>query len=467
MVNLFKKFIPLFLLTLIIGLFFLTLTTPQNILAQKSNSPEQNSNYTIITPKKAEGMEVFAFQYTGKSRTSDDVIENNLELKIQETFTIEKLKNSLQNLKNLQVFTKIDSFLYLNNEGKLIVQFDFDEKWTLLPYILTGSGGGTTYLVVGLYETNFIGRLYTFNFTYGCKNGNCSTFIFFKNPSVLGSPVNVVSYFTKEHNIFNVYSRSRDILGTFANKRDMINVHTDVKVNPIFSIGLGMLYLDNKISESGINATSSENNKTLNYQLPVSTSSLAFQTRLTLGKINYDGLRADGLSSVTVLDTTAQAYPENEDNYTAIHSTLLFYKSNFNLGIIPLPKNSVFAMRNNISVTSSDITSQHYFVGGLDKIRGFYDGEFSGKFSWFSNFELRIPSIVTEYFAIQHAIFADTGYAANSFPDIFNKYTGVSLGTGIRILPLKVNRVALRFDYAYTLNPFNTYGISFGLLQFF
>jgi hypothetical protein len=50
---------------------------------------------------------------------------------------------------------------------------------------------------------------------------------------------------------------------------------------------------------------------------------------------------------------------------------------------------------------------------------------------------------------------------------MFSNYTGVSVGTGIRILPLKVNRVALRIDYAYTLNPFHTYGFNFGLLQFF
>lgn len=468
MLNLNKKTILLFFyIIFIIAFQILNYELMSIVYAQTLQVNEEKSSYTLITSKKAEGLIISEINFEGNSRTSDDVIENNLDLNENEPFSSEKLRSSLQNLKNLQVFSKIDVTLYLDKNNKLIVQFDIDEKWTLLPYFLAGSGGGTSYLVLGLYETNFLGRLYTFNFTYGCKNDNCSTFVYFRNPSILGSPFNIVSYITKEHNIFHVYDHDRNILGSFSNQRDMVNLFTDIKISPAFFIGLGVLYLNNEISESGITASDVANNKNRNYNVPPSTSSLAFETRLTLGKINYDGLKADGLSYVTVLDTTAQGYPNEDDNYNSVNSTLLFYRSNFDLGIIPLPKYTVFAMRSNISITSSDVTSQQNFIGGLDKLRGFYDGEFSGKFSWYSNFELRIPSLVTEYIAFQHAFFSDVGYAADTFPDIFNKYTGVSVGTGIRILPLKINRVALRFDYAYTLNPFNTFGFNFGLLQFF
>ncbi|WGL59434.1 POTRA domain-containing protein [Pigmentibacter sp. JX0631] len=462
-----KKVISFYLFITICELLLsCTFYSINSCFAQESNELDIK-NYTIITPKVAEGMIIADLDFQGNFRTSDDVIENNLELEENEAFTSEKLRVSMQNLKNLQVFSKIDVTLYLDDKNRLIVRFEIEEKWTLLPYFLAGSGGGTSYLVLGLYETNFIGRLYTFNFTYGCKNNNCSTFVYFRNPSVLGSAFNIVSYLTKEHNVFHVYNHDRDILGTFSNQRDMINLFTDLKITPSFFIGLGFLYLNNYISEEGIAASDSENNKNRKYNVPASTSSLALETRLTLGKINYDGLKSDGLSYVTIIDSTLQGYPSKEDNYTSVNSTLLYYKSNFDFGIIPLPKYTVFAMRSNISATSSDVTSQQFFVGGLDKLRGFYDGEFSGKYSWFSNFELRVPSLVTEYIALQHAFFSDVGYAADTFPGIFNKFTGVSVGTGIRILPLKINRVALRFDYAYTLNPFNTFGFNFGLLQFF
>lgn len=425
----------------------------------------------FLTPKEAEGLNISSINFVGNIRTNDDVIEEHLDFKEGQKFSQLTLKSSLQNLKNLQVFSTIDIQIVFNKENNKNIDLivNLEEKWTLLPYFLLGSGGGVSYLVLGLYETNFIGRLYTFNFTYGCKNDNCSTYFYFRNPSVLGSAFDLVNYITREHNIFHIYNENRSIIGTFANKKDMLTAFTDIKITPSFFLGIGFIFIDNDITDSGISSADVQTNRSYHYVPPVSSSSVALEGRLTLGKIDYDGIKADGTNLISILDTTGQSYPTSTDNYTALNNTLLYYSPNINLGLvtIPLPRLSYLAIRENISVTSSDVIPQQYFVGGLDKIRGFYDGEFSGKFSWYSNVELRIPSYVSENIAIQHAVFSDAGYAANFFSDIFTHNTSVSIGTGIRILPLKINRVAIRFDYAYTLNPFHTFGFNFGLLQFF
>ncbi len=466
-----KKIKKKFYCTLItIFITFLFIKTFQKTFSQ------ENSTFIVkpkkfLTPKEAEGLNISSINFEGNNRTSDDVIEDNMELKEGLSFSQQKLKNSLQNLKNLQVFSSIDIQIVLSPEGNKNINLtvNLDEKWTLLPYFLLGSGGGTSYLVLGLYETNFIGRLYTFNFTYGCKNDNCSTYLYFSNPSILGSAFNLVNYIKREHNVYRIYDHYRNIVGAFANKRNTLNTFTDIKITPSLLLGFGFLYLDNNITSDGISASGNNLNTQNNYIFPASTSSMALEGRLTLGKIDYDGMKADGVNFISILDTTGQSYAASTDNYTALNSTLLYYNSNINLGLftIPLPKLSYLAIRENISITSSDVASQQYFIGGLDKVRGFYDGEFSGKYSWFSNVELRIPSYVSENIAIQHSIFTDAGYAADSIPSIFTHYSGVSIGTGIRILPLKINRVAIRFDYAYTLNPFHTFGFNFGLLQFF
>jgi outer membrane protein assembly factor BamA len=456
-------FIPFFISILFITSF-------QNSFSQENNSillkPQK-----IFKPKEAEGMNISSITIEGNSRTSDDVIKNSIELRVGQSFSQEKLKNSLQSLKNLRVFSSIDIQILSNPENNLKVDLivNIDEKWTILPYFLIGSGGGTSYFILGFYDTNFIGRLYTFNFTYGCKNDNCSTYLYFRNPSVLGSAFNLVNYLIKEHNVYQIYDHNRNIVGAFSNKKNMIYAFTDIKINPSFFLGLGFLYLNNTITSDGISDADIYANNLYNYISPVSTSSVALEGRLTLGKIDYEGMKADGVNFISILDTTGQSYSESADNYSSLNSTLLYYNSKINLGLftIPLPKLSYLALRGNISVTSSDVASQQFFVGGLDKIRGFYDGEFSGKYSWFSNVELRIPSYVSNNIAFQHALFTDAGYAADTIPNVFNQYTGVSIGTGIRILPLKINRVAIRFDFAYTLNPFHTFGFNFGLLQFF
>ena len=451
-------------------LLFIFLHSVQNAFSEDL-LPIAYTPKIFLNPNEAAGLIISSINIIGNSRTSDDVIEENMDLNKDEIFTQDKLNSTLQNLKNLQVFSKIDIQIIKNKENKKKINLivNLEEKWTLLPYFLFGSGGGTSYLVFGLYETNFIGRLYTFNFTYGCKNENCSTYIYFKNPSVLTSRFNLVTYLAREHNIFRIYDNERTIIGTFASKKDFINVFTDIKVTPSLFLGVGFYYLDNQVSNDGIANGDEKTNVNNHFLFPASTSSVALEGRLTLGKIDYDGIKADGVTFVSILDTTGQSYTASTDNYTSLNSTLLYYNSNINLGLftIPLPKLSYFAIRANVSVTSSEVLSQQYFIGGLDKVRGFYDGEFSGSYSWFSNFELRIPSYVSENLAIQHAVFADAGFAKDSFKDLFTEKTGVSIGAGIRILPLKINRVAIRFDYAYTLNPFHTFGFSFGLLQFF
>ncbi|WP_161597620.1 POTRA domain-containing protein [Fluviispira multicolorata] len=424
-----------------------------------------------VLPINANNLIIKNIEINGNTQTSDDIILEQITLKENNRFYDSDLKNTIQNLKNLQIFLNIEIKLYKLNseENNIYLKINVEEKWTLLPYFLTGSGGGSSYLVVGLYDTNFLGRLYTFNFTYGCKNDNCSTFIFFRNPSILGGPVNLVINGARQHDIFHTYDKDRNITGSFSNKRNMLTSYADIKITNALSLGGGFIFYENNINTDGISNENIATNNNLNYNLPPSTTSLALEGRLTLGSINYDGIISSGVNFTSILDTTANMYTNPQNNYTALNNTLLFFHPNIPFGLfnIPLPRQSYLAIRANLSLTTSDILPQQYFLGGLDKIRGYYDNEFSGKFAWFSNIELRIPSYIGEYLTLQHAIFSDAGNATEKFENIVSPRTATSVGVGIRFLPMKINRVAIRLDYAYTLTPFHTFGFSFGLLQFF
>ncbi len=422
-----------------------------------------------LPPEACENLEIASVQMKGLVRTQEAFVFKKIDLLPKTSFQTHLFKNSLQNLKNLQIFSKINVKTYKNKKNQLDIIFEVEEKWTLLPYFLLGSGGGVSYLVIGLYDTNFLGQLYTLNFTYGCKNENCSTFLFFRNPSIFGSNFNLANYITQENNVFHMYNPDRSIRGSFTNKKEMFNSYTDFKINPSFLLGIGFLYQKNSLSSFGLTADHIQTNLSNKYVLPAQNSSLALETRVTLGKIDYDQVLQKGAQFVSILNSTGSAYKDKKNNYTSLNNTLLFY-----FPYTPFPflkifafKNAYFALRSNLSLTSSEQESQYYFVGGLDKVRGFYDVEFSGKYAWFTNFEYRIPSFINEYFMLQHAFFVDSGFASNTFFDLFSSKTGMSLGTGIRIVPLKINRVALRFDYATLLNPLKGFGINFGLLQFF
>ena len=458
-------------LKIIIQIFFLLFAVTFNTFATENNENNNAFLQKTLTTEEAEGLTINLIKIEGNNRTSDDIILLNFDFKEGETFTSQKIKNSIQNLKNLQIFLSIQYKIYksIDNPKKIDLVLEFDEKWTLLPYVLFGSGGGVSYYLLGFFDTNFIGRFYTLNFTYGCKNENCSTYLFFRNPNVFGYPFNIVTYLTFENNIFNKYNDQRIVTGTFTNHKNNINMFSDFKINSSFMLGLGFVYTSIYTDDKGISESENKTNKVNNFNLPKKIDAFALQTRLTIGKINHDNLKSDGLILTTIFDSTVGIAKELKNNYNAISNNLLYYNSNLKIGSfqLPLPSQSYLAIRANISINTSEIETMHYYIGGLDKIRGFYDGEFSGNFSWFSNIELRIPSYINQYIALQHALFSDTGYASTNLNELFSNKIGLSIGTGIRIIPLKVNRVALRFDLAYTLNPFNTYGFSFGLLQFF
>ncbi|MES2615590.1 MAG: POTRA domain-containing protein [Bdellovibrionota bacterium] len=456
-----RLLVTLWLANLILFLSFHTKSRGLDVLKDPLEFYALNSNDKLLTQYQAQNKIIQSIRVDGNTRTSIDIIANKIMLKEGASFSKDLFDETLQNLKNLQVFSKITIFIYENKEKKLDLKIEIVEKWTMIPYFVVGSGGGTAYYAFGLYDTNFLGRMYTFNFTYGCKNYNCSTASFFRNPSLLGQKINFVITPALYHNVYYLYDRRRDNIGAFANIQTLLISYADFEINKGLSIGGGVVYQKNDITAKGLKSSDLENNERRHFNSPNSTTSTAFEGRLTLGQIDYDGIVVNGVNYVSVIDSTLQANINPENNYTASNNTVLFYH------VLPFFRDSYFAFRGNGSVTSSQAISQYYYLGGLDKIRGFYDGEFAGKYAWFTNSEFRIPSYIGNTIALQHVLFSDSGAAANSFAGAFTSHTAVNVGTGIRILFLEINKIALRADFAYTLSPFQTYGVSLGLLQFF
>jgi len=418
---------------------------------------------TPILPKVAHGKVIQAIHFLGNKRTDSDLLSLSLSLAPGQIFTEDKLSESVQNIKNLQVFADVYSFIVYADSAhtELTIYIVIEEKWTFIPYVLAGSGGGASYFVAGIYDTNFLGRLYTFNMAYGCKNSSCSEFLYFKNPNLFSSPFSFVLAPYLQHNVYYIYDDDRNTIGAFANQQTMVSSYSEYRANSQLSFGVGVLYINNQITNKGLTFEDEETNQFYGYAPPPSTQSMALESRLTLGSINYDGvLLMDGTMFVSILDSTLQILENSNDNYTAINNTLTSFKPF-------LFRNAYLAFRGNLSFTTSSVTSQQYFLGGLDKIRGFFDNEFVGNKTWFTNAEFRIPTYMDENIAIQNVFFSDAGNAVNDWNDFFVHPTAINTGVGARLIFLKVSKIALRVDWAYTLHPFNAHGFSFGFFQFF
>lgn len=432
--------------------------TPADIEANSHS----NENNKILDLKQAEGLEIRSIHFSGNTRTRDEMVIDNITLEEHTAFSLVKYEETLQLLKNLQVFVDVrGEALAVEDTRSVDVFIYLEEKWTLIPYLLAGSGGGSSYAAFGLYDTNFLGRLHTFNFTYGCKDEICSTAVFYRDPRVWSSRANAVISAGWIGNTYLFYNSNREVVGAFSNRQSMLTSYFDYEVmNSVFA-GFGFVYLSSRTGNDGLKEGDINANRDHNFQRPLSGTTVALEGRFGLGTINYDGILVHGAKFTSVLDSTLGLYARSEMNYTSINNTVLFYRR------LPLLRNSYFATRLNLSITNSDLLYMQYFVGGLDKVRGFFDNEYQGKVAWYGNAELRIPSYIGTHVALQHVFFSDAGFAVPKWDDLWSNNTAVSVGAGVRLLFLKVSRIAIRADYAYTLNPFHTSGWSFGLMQFF
>ena len=113
---------------------------------------------------------------------------------------------------------------------------------------------------------------------------------------------------------------------------------------------------------------------------------------------------------------------------------------------------------------------QHkFYLGGLDSIRGFMNGQFRGDHMWVANVEARTTLVEKRLWAVQGNVFADLGktwdaegFGAEGFQAPF-----VSYGVGLRLIFPTIYRAVLRIDLARTEEPVQGYGVNFGVQQFF
>jgi len=98
------------------------------------------------------------------------------------------------------------------------------------------------------------------------------------------------------------------------------------------------------------------------------------------------------------------------------------------------------------------------------------DGQFRGEHVWQINLEARPTLLEKRIWALQGAVFTDAGktWGSKGFgPEGFRGSPYFSAGCGVRLVLPQVYRGILRLDAARTLSPVRTWGLNFGVQQFF
>ena len=178
---------------------------------------------------------------------------------------------------------------------------------------------------------------------------------------------------------------------------------------------------------------------------------------IDIGRINYTGHLTDGM----ILGASYRygiSTSEGIDNFWQTDLSLYYYKTIFN--------DMTYAQRLLAGFTTTDVLQYWYYLGELDRIRGFSDNRFAGRYFWLSNSELRVPVWQNDWIVIQTTGFVDIAAASEAFSQL-DSIDGASAGLGLRFILPKVYRLTVRLDYAEPIENNDNRNVSFGVQQFF
>ena len=170
----------------------------------------------------------------GNNITREDVIRNNLLVDEGDAFNEILYTKTLNNLKSLNFFSKVESEI-LNIENKKIINITVEEKPTgeIIAGAGVGTGGGT--FAFGISENNFLGRGLAFNSDVSVGKESLKGLISLNNPNFKGSSRSLNT---------SLESSVTDRLKNFGYKSNKTG----------FSIGSGYEFYDNLYWNTGVSS---------------------------------------------------------------------------------------------------------------------------------------------------------------------------------------------------------------------
>ena len=94
---------------------------------------------------------------SGLRRTSEEFVRDEIGFESGCAITLADAEAAAQRLRNTNFFLSVQVFHEKISEKNIRLHFVFEEKWTLTPVVRGGSGGGVTFLALGLYDLNALG----------------------------------------------------------------------------------------------------------------------------------------------------------------------------------------------------------------------------------------------------------------------------------------------------------------------
>jgi len=411
-----------------------------------------------LSPTEAAGRPVSEIRIEGLKRTESFVVRRELLVAKGVPLVPADLAESVQRLKNLRIFSSVVPRLSDGPDASVVLTLKVREKWTILPFLRFGGGGGTNFLIAGLYDINLLGRYLELGGQYENLNGAHSGVAWFRDPRFLGERLLFGIDLWKVNRIRDLYYRDGRRQGAYNMGRNKVNSMLELELHSHFRVGVGVELDDDSFSEDSLTSAQREANLTAGLRLPADGLAVIGRANALLGRLDYDDWHVEGATLGAVVEHASGLWGSDFD-FTRL--TLQ------GIGFVRLPLDSNAGFRLTVGHTDTTALQHLFYIGGLEYKRGFKDGQFRGQEFWDANFEYRIPSLQTSWLVLQHVVFYDVGHVMEDWGEAFDGAPCMSTGLGVRLVSPRIARLVLRLDYAFAFGEHDEHGISFGVQQFF
>lgn len=393
-------------------------------------------------------------------RTRQSYVRAKLGLAEGDVFSRSALEAGLQTLRNTRIFSEASADIFQGKDLDAVhIDLQLDEKWTTLPDLRFGGGGGTAFFRLGIYDINWLGLGVEELLSYENRSGTHNGDAWFRWPNALKS-INLLGLgVRRQTQILNVYDEDHTVRGGEAMLKTTLLLDFERPLTEFVVFGYRMEPEWVEFNTDMVSDEARRANAASGRIASAPTRRILHRARLRIGRVNHVGVRAEGVDLHTDWLPAFAGFGTDKDLLITNHQLRLFWM---------LPIDSYLAARVVYASSSSGRPEVLQRLGGLNEVRGYRDLEFSGRHVAYANLECRQNVFKTLFLVWQPALFFDFGWTAETPAELTTARVRDAAGIGILMIPEFIHLVAVRLDYAFALSdPRSGGGLSFGTLQFF
>lgn len=411
--------------------------------------------FTLIFPTTeafAEDFTVTSIKFEGLNRTNSSVIRDELFFREGDTISAVQMDEALVRIQNTGLFTTAS----VEQEDTTVV-VTVEERWTTIPIFKVASGGGVSQITAGIFDPNVFGRRLELGTQVERLEDAYSAVAWMKKPRLFHSRLGLDFQYWNINRLRTKYETNEEdpVKKTgFLQQREKVFAGLSYDLSFFWNVFLFYEYNHDTFSDKFI----ADDVKSLLAAtgLPDSSEVHFAGLRLKYGQTRIDRHLIEG--ALMQWDYKQGFSSFGGPDFWQSDLTALWYKTLF--------RDSTVAQRLMAGFTTTEILQYWYYLGGLDRIRGFTDNRFAGRYFWLSNSEFRQPVIRKTWLVTQAVAFTDLVSTAEQAKGL-GKLTAASVGLGLRFVLPKIYRSVLRVDYARPIRKSDDMNISFGVQQFF